>query len=376
MELQLQRDDQLWRRDIFDQQRSDLAKRLADRRLQLSHLEEHIRRLEREWKQLQQQAAEFDSITNDRSDEYAAAQAELERLKSVLEESQRDFEKAKKEAANRPRTFAIVPYKGPRGTDRRPIYIECTEQGIVLQPEGVVLNAEDFAGPLGPGNPLDAALRTTREYLARAGSDRTSWRTLPVAHCASQRSGRVRGGSSGHEVLGRGVRLRTRGSGCGSGISAPRFTVALGTPADRRRCPSAADPVGGRHAESVSRRVACGIRGHTDPRRVCTHGAPPVREIEKEVVKNAAVLAARPAKGTRPEESREAGRSALVHRIGRSRGFADGPSGGSGTQVQIATCRCRHPMEANQLRLPRPAAKTGGCRKRPLMRPGSLGPSA
>ena len=66
MELQLQRDDQLWRRDIFDQQRSDLAKRLADRRLQLGHLEEHIRRLERDWKQLQQQAAEFDAITSDR----------------------------------------------------------------------------------------------------------------------------------------------------------------------------------------------------------------------------------------------------------------------------------------------------------------------
>ena len=38
-----------------------------------------------------------------------------------------------------------------------------------LQPEGVVLRPEDFDGPLGPGNPLDAALRTTREYLARMG---------------------------------------------------------------------------------------------------------------------------------------------------------------------------------------------------------------
>ncbi|MFV1965800.1 MAG: hypothetical protein ACC628_10285 [Pirellulaceae bacterium] len=179
-ELQLQYDDQLWRRDIFKQQRSELTERLADRRLQLSHLEDHIRRLEREWKQLRQQGAEFDSITGARAEEYAVAQAEVERLRSVLEASRREFEEAKREAATRPRTFAIIPYKGSHGTDRRPIYIECTEQGIILQPEGVVLTAEDFAGPMGPGNPLDAALRTTREYLARAGETERHGEPYPL----------------------------------------------------------------------------------------------------------------------------------------------------------------------------------------------------
>jgi hypothetical protein len=38
----------------------------------------------------------------------------------------------------------------------------------VLQPEGIVFRPEDFNGPMGPGNPLDAALRTVREHLQQA----------------------------------------------------------------------------------------------------------------------------------------------------------------------------------------------------------------
>jgi hypothetical protein len=179
-DLQLQKDDQLWRRDIYEQQRQELAERLADRRLQLSHLEDHIRRLESDWKQLKQQAAQFDLVTGTQSQERAAAQAEVDRLTDQLDQARRELEQAKKAAASRPRTFAIIPYKGPHGTDRRPIYIECTEQGIVLQPEGVVLTADDLAGPLGPGNPLDAALRTTREYLTRAGMTERDGEPYPL----------------------------------------------------------------------------------------------------------------------------------------------------------------------------------------------------
>ena len=84
------------------------------------------------------------------------------------------------EVARRPRRFAIIPYDGPHGTQRRPIYIECRENGIVLQPEGIVLTPEDFAGPLGPGNPLDAALRTTREYLARIGQTTVHGEPYPL----------------------------------------------------------------------------------------------------------------------------------------------------------------------------------------------------
>ncbi len=74
---------------------------------------------------------------------------------------------AKRLAPQKAAGYAIVPYEGPNGTLRRPMYIECCDAGIILQPEGVVLTAEDFRGTLGPGNPLAAAMRAAREYLMR-----------------------------------------------------------------------------------------------------------------------------------------------------------------------------------------------------------------
>jgi hypothetical protein len=47
--------------------------------------------------------------------------------------------------------------------------LECTADAVILQPEGIVFTPRDFEGPLGPGNPLDAALRATREYLLTTG---------------------------------------------------------------------------------------------------------------------------------------------------------------------------------------------------------------
>ena len=58
--------------------------------------------------------------------------------------------------------FAIIPYQGTNGTHRRPIYLECTAEGVVIQPEGVRVSLKDLEPPYGPGNPLDAAIRRAR----------------------------------------------------------------------------------------------------------------------------------------------------------------------------------------------------------------------
>jgi hypothetical protein len=66
---------------------------------------------------------------------------------------------------NRPRSYAIIPYEGPNKTLRRPIFIECTADSVKLMPEGIELAPSDFEEPLGPGNPLAAALRAAREHI-------------------------------------------------------------------------------------------------------------------------------------------------------------------------------------------------------------------
>ncbi|MHB8969047.1 MAG: hypothetical protein ACYC3X_03100 [Pirellulaceae bacterium] len=166
---QLAKEEYEWRREVLDQQRDQVKEQMASKRLELSHLEEHIRELERRWRELQEAAADLQRRMQGQDADQEVSRAELERLQQEVLAAQQALEAARNKVAQRPASYAIVPYDGPNGTHRRPIYIECTAQGVILQPEGIVLGAKDFDGPLGPGNPLDAALRGMREYYAQAG---------------------------------------------------------------------------------------------------------------------------------------------------------------------------------------------------------------
>lgn len=177
--LQEQEDHQ-WRQEILEQQRTELTKQVADRRLELSHLEDHIRRLEKRWKELQAEATELERLRDSDQQDQASIRSELARLQAEIEEERKKLEQAREELAKSQRSYTIIPYDGPQGTRRRPIYVECTESGIVIQPEGIVLRPGDLAGPLGPGNPLDAALRTIREHWARVGGDAGSGEPYPL----------------------------------------------------------------------------------------------------------------------------------------------------------------------------------------------------
>lgn len=169
-----------WRADVLEQRRDGLAAKLSDKRVDLGHLEDHIRRLEQSWKQLQAQAVEFENIKADKTTDTEQAAAELARLQEAIAETSERLAMAREGAKNRPQAFAIIPYEGVNGTKRRPIYIECTEQGVAIQPEGIVLTRRDFEGPLGPGNPLDAALRTIREHWAQHGSAQQHGEPYPL----------------------------------------------------------------------------------------------------------------------------------------------------------------------------------------------------
>jgi hypothetical protein len=176
-ELREQHAEFKWRREVLENQRTELTENLANSRLQLAYLEDHIRRLEEKWTQLQAVAAELEEIKNVSDQSDGSARKQRESLRAQIDAAQEELVRVRSEVDRRPRSFAIIPYAGPNGTQRRPIYIECTAHGIVLQPEGVVLRAQDFDGPLGPGNPLDAALRAIREHLASLGT--AEWQGEP-----------------------------------------------------------------------------------------------------------------------------------------------------------------------------------------------------
>ncbi len=164
-----QEEDLQWRAEMLQQQRDAYAEDLLNKREELSHFEDHIRRLQDRAEKLVAEAEEMQNAGKGQLADRESAMQQLAEMEKEIAERKAELEKSRKEVLRRRPAYAIIPYDGPNGTSRRPMYIECTEEGIVLQPERVVLSANDFQGPMGPGNPLDAALRATRDYLHRGG---------------------------------------------------------------------------------------------------------------------------------------------------------------------------------------------------------------
>ncbi|MBM4004065.1 MAG: hypothetical protein FJ295_12390 [Planctomycetes bacterium] len=149
----------------LEELRAVQARQSAEARLALGHLEQHLRDLEREGERLNAQRRELianQSETRETDDEL---KQRIQEIEGKIRLTREELEQARRDAKGKRKSFAVIPYVGPNGTRRRPIYIECALEGIMLHPENILLQEPDFAGPMGPGNPLDACLRAVREYL-------------------------------------------------------------------------------------------------------------------------------------------------------------------------------------------------------------------
>lgn len=164
-DLEAEREIIDWRIEQLKASREKTQSQLTEMRHMLGHFEDHARRLSQEAARLERRLAEIDQEGSRDTDQRGRIEAELAAVRAELAAAQGALEDARREASASPRSYAVVPYRGPNGTFRRPIYIECRKDALVLQPEGVVFDESDFEEPLGPGNPLAAALRAAREYL-------------------------------------------------------------------------------------------------------------------------------------------------------------------------------------------------------------------
>jgi len=163
-------EDVLWRIEQWKASRQQTEVLLREARLRLGHFEEHARRLGDQLAQLRALLADLERTGGEDVRHRQALEAELARLQARIAEAERRLADAKQTAAQRRRSYAVVPYRGPNQTYRQPIYIECRADSVIIQPEGIVLGEEDFSGPMGPGNPLAVALRSIREYLLLRGA--------------------------------------------------------------------------------------------------------------------------------------------------------------------------------------------------------------
>jgi uncharacterized membrane protein YgcG len=165
-ELELRRSDSEWRNGHLRSSRDKTAEQLAERRAELSHLEDHMRRLRDELAELDRALADFDRHVSDKQQGTTQMRARLRELQEQIRATQEEIDQ-RKLARPKSESYAVVPYDGPHQTHRRPIYIECCSDAIILQPEGIELVDTDFFGPSWSGNPLAAGLRAAREYLIK-----------------------------------------------------------------------------------------------------------------------------------------------------------------------------------------------------------------
>ncbi|MFM8435759.1 MAG: hypothetical protein ACKOBP_10545 [Planctomycetia bacterium] len=161
-DLELVKESLGWRLEQLSGVRERTAADLAAARLQLAGVEEHTRELTDELEKLERTLAQAAAGGPRPSD------ADLAALEEKLKSARESLDKARAEKKSKPPAYAVVPYVGVNGTHRRPLYIECSLDGVFLQPEGVRLSPGDFEGPPGPGNPLACALRAAREHIARS----------------------------------------------------------------------------------------------------------------------------------------------------------------------------------------------------------------
>lgn len=178
--VQLQLEERQIQIDGLKDVRPEALQRLEDARATRSHFESEVRQLQQEARSL---AESLLALENQRQGVQAAevSDIELEQLRTRISEAKKTLEQKREAAQQQPEvTWSIQPYKGNSGTDRRPIFVECRSDHIVIQPLDIRIAQKELKAAVFPGNMLDAALLTIREYWQRFDLEGDAGRAYPL----------------------------------------------------------------------------------------------------------------------------------------------------------------------------------------------------
>ena len=123
----------------------------------------------RRWKRREMLVRQQISGLTARADQLESAASLLDAERDVLAK-ERDALKAALAKAGRRSGYSVLPYKGPNGTWRRPIVLECTSGGVKIQPKGLTFTGMDLSPLINPrSSPLIMAI--AHEMLQIRASD-------------------------------------------------------------------------------------------------------------------------------------------------------------------------------------------------------------
>ncbi len=179
-DLEQQQQDLEWQAKVLAESREETLRRLREQQTELSMIEDQTRALKDQLDQLFEESERLDR-SNDNgttiTEDVLRTKAELEQQ---VVQAKYELEQLQQRQKQSDHKFALVPYDGPHGTKRRPIYVECLGDSIVIQPEGVRLVPDDFPLPLDGHNILAVVLRAIREYWVNVGLVKTSREPYPL----------------------------------------------------------------------------------------------------------------------------------------------------------------------------------------------------
>lgn len=175
-----ERDRLLWEIEQMKVARTQTLASIQQERDELSHVEDHTRRLQAQVEEMQQEAKRIADLRNQSVDSNTADAVAIEQLRSDVAKARQSVAELAQGAGNKSTAYIIIPYDGPGGTGRRPIYIECLADRVVIQPEGITLYSSDFENATDANNPLAVALRAVREHSDRLGMSDDNTRPYPL----------------------------------------------------------------------------------------------------------------------------------------------------------------------------------------------------
>ncbi|NNE00870.1 MAG: hypothetical protein HKN47_26445, partial [Pirellulaceae bacterium] len=148
---------------VRKQQAADMERR----RDQLTQIESHMQRLRDELTRLNEEV----EVATGESTVEAIDPTELAALRQQLQDESQQIAKLRDDMETRAPRVSLIPYKGPNGTDRRPVYLECTSEGLAIWPEGSKVSMHQLEESVSGANPLDAALRVIRHHAMQSYGD-------------------------------------------------------------------------------------------------------------------------------------------------------------------------------------------------------------
>jgi len=162
--------EQIFRVEELVSFREEQTAELGERRDALTYYEEQLASARERLLELNDEMSRLNNV-DPAADTTEIDQQMLQTVLQQVDSEKKAIAELREEIDNQVPRIVIVPHKGPNGTDRRPIYVECTSEGVTIFPEGNRITLAELEKSTHSTNPLDAALRTIRLHSLGQYSD-------------------------------------------------------------------------------------------------------------------------------------------------------------------------------------------------------------